>query len=242
MGSFKELGNAAYRESNFEEAVKQYSAAIDEDPFDHTLYSNRSAAYQQLGDYKNAARDASKTIQLDPEFVKGYARKGQAEFFLGNFGAAMEAYEQGLVLDPENGVCKSGLERCQQRLVGTGAQKPSVPAANRGATRDSELRKRPKKTEVEPEEDSAGAPAEGTKKKKDLRSYLSRMVNPLGLRPLWWFVYVVVVSCGIFGFLEFRSGGRLSQSIMGHPAAVRRAAGGKAEPPRSGQSKQQVRV
>ena len=38
-------GNAAFSEKKFQEAVEAFSAAIELDPSNHVLYSNRSAAY-----------------------------------------------------------------------------------------------------------------------------------------------------------------------------------------------------
>lgn len=38
-------GNAAFSAGNFEEAITYFTEAIDVDPSNHVLYSNRSASY-----------------------------------------------------------------------------------------------------------------------------------------------------------------------------------------------------
>lgn len=57
-------------EGKFEEAVDQYTAAIDLDSDNHILYSNRSAALTKAGKYLEAIGDADKAIQLKPDWAK----------------------------------------------------------------------------------------------------------------------------------------------------------------------------
>ena len=47
-----------------------YTEAIELDPANHLLYSNRSAAYASLKKYKEALGDAEKTIELKPDWGK----------------------------------------------------------------------------------------------------------------------------------------------------------------------------
>src|SRR5690349_13665618 len=72
------LGNQAFSAKNFEEAVLQFSKAIEVDPGNHVLYSNRSASYASLKQYDKALDDANKTVELKPDWPKGYSRKGAA--------------------------------------------------------------------------------------------------------------------------------------------------------------------
>jgi Flp pilus assembly protein TadD len=43
--SFKDLGNAAFKEGNFPLAISHYTNALNENAMDHTILSNRAAAY-----------------------------------------------------------------------------------------------------------------------------------------------------------------------------------------------------
>merc|ERR1712137_959032 len=92
----KAKGNAAMGQRNFEEAIKHYSDAIALDSANHVLYSNRSAAYASLGKYEEALQDGEKTIEVKPDWVKGYSRKGLALFKLDRLQEAMQCYEDGL--------------------------------------------------------------------------------------------------------------------------------------------------
>lgn len=44
----KNLGNQAFKEQKYDEAVKYYGQAIEVAPTDHVLYSNRSGSYASL--------------------------------------------------------------------------------------------------------------------------------------------------------------------------------------------------
>jgi len=52
--------------------------AIELDPADATLYSNRSLCLLQIGEATEALSDASTCIKMRPEWIKGYYRKGTA--------------------------------------------------------------------------------------------------------------------------------------------------------------------
>jgi hypothetical protein len=71
-------GNEAFKAKNYGTAITHYTAAIDHDPTNHLLYSNRAAAYQCLKNYNQALRNADQCIHLAPQWPKGYFRKGQA--------------------------------------------------------------------------------------------------------------------------------------------------------------------
>lgn len=65
-----------------------------------------------------ALSDAEKVIELKPDFVKGYGRKGAALFGKGEFELAKKAYEDGLKVDGTNETCKNGVQECEQKLSG----------------------------------------------------------------------------------------------------------------------------
>jgi len=55
-----------------------YSKAIELNPTDHVLYSNRSGGYASKEEYDKALEDASKCVEIKPDWAKGYQRKGLA--------------------------------------------------------------------------------------------------------------------------------------------------------------------
>ncbi|RXG73925.1 Stress-induced-phosphoprotein 1 [Armadillidium vulgare] len=115
--ALKDEGNKALNGGNFEEAVKCYTHAIEIDPDNHVLYSNRSAAYAKMDKFTEALEDAEKTVSLKPDWTKGYSRKGAALAFLHRYPEAVAAYEKGLSLDPSNKQIEEGLTDCRNKMA-----------------------------------------------------------------------------------------------------------------------------
>ena len=97
-------------------AVESYTSAIKLNPSNPVYYSNRAAAYSQMSKHDLAISDAKKASELDPSFSKAYSRLGHALFCEGRFSEAVEAYEKGLELDPQNQSMKNSLATAKSRV------------------------------------------------------------------------------------------------------------------------------
>jgi len=62
--------NAACQSGDFARAVALYTEAIQLDPANHILFSNRSAAHIKMGQFSKALQDAVKAKELNPEWPK----------------------------------------------------------------------------------------------------------------------------------------------------------------------------
>jgi stress-induced-phosphoprotein 1 len=67
----KKSGNTAFHAKDFKTAASFYNQALELDPTNHILFSNRSAAFAGCGKWKAAVNDAKRCIVLDSTFVKG---------------------------------------------------------------------------------------------------------------------------------------------------------------------------
>eukprot|EP00927_Polykrikos_kofoidii_P072384 TRINITY_DN68504_c0_g1_i1.p1 TRINITY_DN68504_c0_g1~~TRINITY_DN68504_c0_g1_i1.p1 ORF type:complete len:527 (+),score=141.41 TRINITY_DN68504_c0_g1_i1:66-1646(+) len=110
----KKNGGKAFKAGDMVEALACYSECIELAPEDHTHWSNRSAVHKQLGYLEEALADAVKCTELDPEFVKGWARAGVANLELDRFDEAEEAFQRGLLLEPDSTACLDGLKDTQK--------------------------------------------------------------------------------------------------------------------------------
>lgn len=84
----KNKGNKAFSEGRYDQAIIHFTDAINVDPKNHILYSNRSGAYASMKEYKKALEDADKTVDIKPDWAKGYSRKVTALIYLGNYDEA----------------------------------------------------------------------------------------------------------------------------------------------------------
>jgi stress-induced-phosphoprotein 1 len=116
VDELKAKGNAALQSENFDEAIKYYTQAIEIDPSNHILFSNRSAAYAKVGKYTSSLEDAEKTVSLKPDWPKGYSRKGAALELLERHEDALKTYEEGLKHDANNDQLKEALTNCKNNL------------------------------------------------------------------------------------------------------------------------------
>jgi stress-induced-phosphoprotein 1 len=66
----KNRGNAAFSAKEYDKAVEAFTEAIQYDPDNYVLYSNRSAAFASLGKYHEALEDANSCIQRKPDWPK----------------------------------------------------------------------------------------------------------------------------------------------------------------------------
>ncbi|KIV82502.1 hypothetical protein PV11_04606 [Exophiala sideris] len=114
--ALKAEGNKAFAAKDFNLAVEKFTQAIELDPTNHVLYSNRSGAYASLRDYEHALEDAEKTTEIKPDWAKGWGRKGAAQHGLGDLIGAKDAFDEALKLDPSNAQAKSGLEAVDRAI------------------------------------------------------------------------------------------------------------------------------
>lgn len=112
----KDKGNKSLQAENFDEAISYYTQAIELDGTNHVFYSNRSAAYAKKGDYENALNDAKKTVEIKPDWGKGYSRLGGALCYLMKEEEALDAYQEGLKKDPNNAQLKTALDELEAKM------------------------------------------------------------------------------------------------------------------------------
>ena len=151
------MGNRAHAKKDYSAAVEHFSEAIELDPSNHVLYSNRSACLAELGRLVDARADGERCVSIDPTFVKGkppLARESQcAQLRVGPpaLGKSMPSPPHDLAgyhrkahaeflrgeLEAAAATCREGLRRdprCKA-LVGLGSKarerhlRASAPAA-----------------------------------------------------------------------------------------------------------------
>jgi len=99
---FKLQGNDYFAKKDYVSAIDSYTKAIEIHQ-DGVFYSNRAACYiqQQNADYDMALQDATKAIELKPDFGRAHSRKAKALLGLKRYNEAKEYAIQAAKLDPK---------------------------------------------------------------------------------------------------------------------------------------------
>ncbi|XP_046797235.1 tetratricopeptide repeat protein 31 isoform X7 [Gallus gallus] len=106
-------GNQAAMQGRYKEAVQAFTEAIKLNPREHRLFGNRSYCYEKLQQYQEALRDAQMALELQPNWPKGFFRKGKALWGLKRYAEARDTFKnlQGAHTD-----VAAQLEACQMLL------------------------------------------------------------------------------------------------------------------------------
>ncbi|XP_035256399.1 hsp70-Hsp90 organizing protein 1-like [Anguilla anguilla] len=99
--SLTEKGIKLVQQGKYSQAASMFTEAIKYNPTDYRFFGNRSYCYECLEQYPLALADAERSIQLAPEWPKGYFRKGSALIGMKRYSEAEKAMELVLQLDKD---------------------------------------------------------------------------------------------------------------------------------------------
>ncbi|KAK0449008.1 uncharacterized protein EV420DRAFT_1767070 [Desarmillaria tabescens] len=88
--TFKEQGNAYFRQGKYERAIQYYQKAISVHGPRPTYYANVAAAWLKLGFYQQAEEASSEALEYDPKCIKARYRRGVARRSMFAFKSAIE--------------------------------------------------------------------------------------------------------------------------------------------------------
>lgn len=112
----KEKGNEYFKQGDFSTAIKHYTEAINRNPDDPKLYSNRAACYTKLAAFDLGLKDCEKCVKLDEKFIKGWIRKGKILQGMQQPSKALTAYQKAMELDPSNQEALEGYRQCSMAV------------------------------------------------------------------------------------------------------------------------------
>ncbi|KAL7570066.1 hypothetical protein ACA910_017101 [Epithemia clementina (nom. ined.)] len=109
-------GNEFFRNKEWAKAVEAYEEAVKRAPKNAPIRNNLAAALCKIMDFSGAKRHVEVALEVDPKYVKAWARKGDIEMYMKEFHKAMESYKKGLQLEPDNPACKEGLKKVMMQI------------------------------------------------------------------------------------------------------------------------------
>lgn len=95
-----ESGEAFIRNGDFDQAIKEFTIAIDLIPNYGYGYKLRGDSYFQVAQYRLAIDDYGMAIELDLNDRAAYSGRGRAHFRLGQFQLAIEDFSRAVLIDP----------------------------------------------------------------------------------------------------------------------------------------------
>jgi serine/threonine protein kinase len=94
------LAHASMR--NYEQAIRDYTKAIELDRHYSEAYNNRSAAHLMMENYGQAVLDCNWALELTPHFIAALVNRGIAYTGLRNYEEALNDYNKVIELNPRN--------------------------------------------------------------------------------------------------------------------------------------------
>lgn len=94
------LGNIDSDQGRYDEAISEYTGAIELDPHLISAYLARGNAYYFKDECLSAASDYSKVIELDPESIPAYYHRGWAQLVNEAYDGAIADFSKTVALDP----------------------------------------------------------------------------------------------------------------------------------------------
>nr|CAI5818521.1 unnamed protein product [Callosobruchus analis] len=111
---FKNEANEFFKKMDFNKAIELYTLAIEKNPNVAIYYANRSFAYLKTEYFGYALTDASKAVELDKTYIKGYYRRAAAYMSLGKFKEALKDYEYVTKVRPNDKDAKEKYTECNK--------------------------------------------------------------------------------------------------------------------------------
>ncbi|CAG9860015.1 unnamed protein product [Phyllotreta striolata] len=111
---YKTDANEYFKKQDFNNAIDLYTKAIEANPDVAVYYANRSFAYLKTECFGYALADASRSVELDKAYVKGYYRRAAALMSLGKFKEALKDFEYVTKVRPSDKDAKTKYTECNK--------------------------------------------------------------------------------------------------------------------------------
>jgi len=123
------LATALFRNASYQEAINNYTKAINLNPSYISAYLGRGAAYGNIGMHELAMVDFNRAIQLDPNSALAFHNRGLANYHLGEFNSSLEDLNEALRLDPFRTKTEEWVDRLEDLLQTPAPAVTAVPQA-----------------------------------------------------------------------------------------------------------------
>ncbi|XP_032227612.2 tetratricopeptide repeat protein 1 [Nematostella vectensis] len=117
----KDQGNESFRNSEFPKAKELYTMAITQCPSEFKneksiFYSNRAACLARMEFYKDAIKDCTKALELNPEYLKARLRRAQCYEKTDELEEALEDYKLVFEANKSCEISREALMRLPEQI------------------------------------------------------------------------------------------------------------------------------
>ncbi len=95
------------KDENYQQAIKDFTEAINLMPQFAEAYSTRSFISRLKGDFDHAVADATRAIELNPRSALAYIHRGRIYGTKGELNKAIDDFTKAIALDPYNSIAYS---------------------------------------------------------------------------------------------------------------------------------------
>uniref|UniRef100_A0A1J3HMB1 Serine/threonine-protein phosphatase 5 n=1 Tax=Noccaea caerulescens TaxID=107243 RepID=A0A1J3HMB1_NOCCA len=134
----KNQANEAFKGHKYSNAIDLYSQAIELNGNNAVYWANRAFAHTKLEEYGSAILDATKAIEIDSRYSKGYYRRGAAYLAMGKFKDALKDFQQVKRISPNDPDAARKLRECEKAVMKLKFEEAiSVPVSERRSVAES---------------------------------------------------------------------------------------------------------
>jgi serine/threonine-protein phosphatase 5 len=112
----KDEGNIQLMAGHFLQAIGLYSQALELNPTNAVILSNRAQAFIKVENYGLAMLDATEAMKSDPNYAKSYFRRGSAQFALTHYKEARKDFRMVCKLMPKDRDARAKLAACEKAV------------------------------------------------------------------------------------------------------------------------------
>jgi len=88
--AYNNRGNAYSDKGQYDQAISDYTKALEINPRYARPYYNRGSAYARKGQYDQAISDYTKALEINPRYARAYYNRGSAYARKGQYDKAWE--------------------------------------------------------------------------------------------------------------------------------------------------------
>jgi len=129
--NYMNMGFVYVAEKRYDEALKEFRAALEEDPLLDRAIFNIGVTYLLMGRFDEAQHAFMDTLRINPQFVDAWIHMANAYFEQGKLDEAEETYRKALSLNPNSPLAHYNLAQLLKRKGDKDGYLRELLAANR---------------------------------------------------------------------------------------------------------------